>query len=49
MVRSSIDTDHASIKELVNRFGLVLDDLTAAQPPDSEDTFYFNGRYYPRV
>ena len=29
MRRSLIDTDHAFIKELVNRFGLVLDALTA--------------------
>lgn len=43
-----IDSDHVSIKGLVHRFGLALDDLTAAQPPGTEDTFYFSGRYYPR-
>ena len=44
-----IDSNHTTLKKLVDRFGLALDDLTASQPPGAEDTYYFNGHYYPRA
>ena len=44
-----VDSNHATIRQLVNRFGLTLEDLTASQPPGAEETFFFNGKYYPRV
>ena len=44
-----IDSNHATIKKLVDHFGLTLDDLIGAQPPGAEETFYFNGQYYPRA
>lgn len=42
-----IDTDHTVIQDLAHRFGLALDDLRAAEPTGSTDTYYFDGRYYP--
>lgn len=44
-----IDTGHRTVRALARRFGLPLDHLLAAQPPGSEDTFYFDGRYYPKA
>ncbi|HEY3751328.1 MAG TPA: NAD(P)/FAD-dependent oxidoreductase [Pseudonocardiaceae bacterium] len=42
-----IDTDHVVIQDLAQRFGLALDDLRAAEPTGSTDTYYFDGHYYP--
>lgn len=41
-----IDTGHDLIQHLANRFSLPLDDLHAAEPAGSEDTLYFDGKYY---
>ena len=41
-----IDSGHQTIQDLAARFGLALDDLLAAEPDQSEDTYYFNGHYY---
>jgi monoamine oxidase len=43
-----IDTNHETIQGLASRFGLALDDLTAAEDPRSEDTYFFDGNYYRR-
>ena len=44
-----IDSGHTTIQRLAHRFDLVLDNLLDAQPADSEDTYYFFGRYYPKA
>jgi monoamine oxidase len=44
-----IDTGHRTIKKLAQRFNLVRDDLLAAQPDGSEDTYRFFGSYYPQA
>lgn len=41
-----IDTDHVTVQALAKRFGLVLDDLLAAQPKNSQDTYFFKNSYY---
>jgi monoamine oxidase len=41
-----VDTGHVTIRALAERFGLVVDDLIAAQPEGSEDTYKFLGQYY---
>ncbi len=43
-----IDTSHTVILGLAQRFGLATVDLLAAQPQDSEDTYFFFGKYYPQ-
>jgi monoamine oxidase len=43
------DTNHATMWELVGRYDLPTVDLFAAQPEGSEDTYYFDGDYYPRA
>ena len=41
-----INSGHATILGLASRFGLAVDDLLAAQPPGSTDTYWFlNERY----
>lgn len=41
-----IDSSHLTILNLARRFGLTVDDLLAAEPPGSTDTYWFlNGRY----
>ncbi|HEY4021873.1 MAG TPA: NAD(P)/FAD-dependent oxidoreductase [Pseudonocardiaceae bacterium] len=42
-----IDSDHTAIQGLAQRFNLSLDDLKAAMPADSTDTYHFDGNYYP--
>jgi monoamine oxidase len=42
-----IDTDHETIQDLATRFGLPLDDLAAAPPAGSADTYFFGHKYYP--
>jgi monoamine oxidase len=44
-----IDTGHLTIRRLARRFGLALDNVRAAEPADSEDTYHFLGEYYPRA
>lgn len=44
-----IDTGHWTMRSLAKRFGLLVDDLLAAQPSDSEDTYYLGGRYYAKT
>ncbi len=44
-----IDSGHATIIRLAQRFGLVLDDLHAAEPRGSEETYRFFGQYYPKA
>jgi monoamine oxidase len=41
-----IDTDHATIRHLAQRFNLKTTDLIAAQPNGSTDTNWFLGGYY---
>jgi monoamine oxidase len=42
-----IDTGHTVIQDLAARFGLPLDNLHAAEPTGSTETYYFGGEYYP--
>jgi monoamine oxidase len=42
-----IDSGHTAIQGLAQRFGLPLDDLHAAEPTGSTETYYFDGEYYP--
>lgn len=44
-----IDTGHTTIRRLARRFGLALDNVRAAEPASSEDTYHFLGEYYPRA
>ncbi len=44
-----IDSGHTNIQKLANRFDLQLDDLIAAQPPGTEDTFFFEGQFYSQA
>ena len=41
-----IDSGHTTILGLASRFGLAVDDLLAAQPPGSTDTYWFLNRRY---
>ena len=43
-----IDTSHITVRKLAKRFDLPLDNLLGAQPPRSDDIYYFSGRYYPK-
>jgi monoamine oxidase len=42
-----IDSGHKTILMLAKRFRLATVDLLGAQPNSSEDTYYFDGTYYP--
>lgn len=44
-----IDTGHKTIRHLAKRFGLKLDDVLAAQPANSTDTYYLFGHYYGKA
>lgn len=44
-----IDTGHTTVRKLAKRYGLKLDNLLAAQPEGSNDTFKFGGQYYPKA
>jgi len=44
-----IDTGHQTIRALARRFKLPLDDLHAAEQPGSEETYLFDGQYYPKA
>ena len=41
-----IDTGHATVRALAKRFGLPLDNLLAASPSGSQDTYRFGNAYY---
>ena len=43
-----IDTNHKTILQLAQRFGLATVDLLGAQPNGSEDTYYVLGSLYPK-
>jgi monoamine oxidase len=42
-----IDSGHKTILMLAHRFRLATVDLLGAQPNSSEDTYFFDGQYYP--
>ncbi|MEU6998834.1 NAD(P)/FAD-dependent oxidoreductase [Nonomuraea sp. NPDC046570] len=42
-----IDTGHEIIRGLAARFGLPLDDLRAAEPAGTTETYWIDGGYYP--
>ncbi len=44
-----IDSGHETMLALAARFALPVDDLLAAQPAGSADTFRFEGTYYPKA
>jgi monoamine oxidase len=44
-----IDTGHRTIRRLAKRFDLKLDDVLAAQPDGSTDTYYLAGHYYSKA
>src|SRR5262249_8921335 len=44
-----IDTGHHTIRNLAARFSLPLDDLHAAEPNGSDETYLFDGQYYPKT
>ena len=44
-----IDTNHTTIQSLAKRFGLALVDLHKAEPPDSQTTYFFFGKYYTQA
>jgi monoamine oxidase len=43
-----IDSGHKTILKLAKRFKLPVDDLAAAEPPHSTETYFFFGQYYSR-
>ena len=43
-----VDSDHKLIQKLASRFGIPLTDLLAAEPIQSDETYYFFGKYYTR-
>ncbi len=42
-----IDSGHNAILGLASRFNLATVDLHAAEPPNSTETYFFGGQYYP--
>ncbi|HEX2689049.1 MAG TPA: FAD-dependent oxidoreductase, partial [Kofleriaceae bacterium] len=44
-----IDTGHHTVRNLAARFSLPLDDLHAAEPSGSTETYLFGGHYYPKT
>lgn len=43
-----IDTGHRTLRRLARRFDIPLDDIIAAEPAGSTETYYFFGQYYPK-
>ena len=43
-----VDSDHKLIQKLASRFGIPLTDLLAAEPIQSDETYYFFSKYYTR-
>jgi monoamine oxidase len=44
-----IDTGHHTVRNLAARFSLPVDDLHAAEPNGSDETYLFDGKYYPKA
>jgi len=44
-----IDSGHTTVQRLAQRFGLTLDNLLAAEPAGSTETYYFFGQYYSKA
>ena len=44
-----IDTGHKTVRDLAARYNLTVDDLLAAQPTGSTETYRFNGSYYSKA
>lgn len=44
-----IDTGHKTVRNLATRYNLVLDDLHAAEPDNSKETYKFSGQYYSKA
>jgi monoamine oxidase len=44
-----IDSGHKTVRHLAARYQLTLDDLLAAQPNGSDETYRFGGSYYPKA
>jgi monoamine oxidase len=44
-----IDSGHKTILKLANRFNIPVDDLSAAEPRHSTETYWFFGQYYTRT
>lgn len=44
-----IDSGHTRLQRLARRFGLLQQDLLAAEPTNSTETFYFFGQYYAKA
>lgn len=42
-----IDSGHETILALASRFAIPLIDVQAAQPPNADETYFFDGQYYP--
>jgi monoamine oxidase len=42
-----IDQGHTELRQLVQELGLNLDNLLSAEPNGTEDTYYFDGQFYP--
>jgi monoamine oxidase len=42
-----IDQGHTAMRQLTQELGFTLDNLLAAQPNGTEDTYYFDGQFYP--
>jgi monoamine oxidase len=43
-----VDSDHKTIQKLASRFNIPLTDLLSAEPIQSDETYYFFGKYYTR-
>ncbi len=41
-----IDTNHVTVRGLAKRYGLILDDLLAAEASRAQDTYFFLGKHY---
>jgi monoamine oxidase len=44
-----IDTGHTTVRRLARRYGLPLEDLLAAEPAGSTETYFFEGNYYSKA
>jgi monoamine oxidase len=44
-----IDSNHKTILQLAQRYKLATTDLLGAEPNSSEDTYYFDGAFYPKA
>jgi len=44
-----IDSAHKTVRNLASRFHLTVDDLLAAQPNGSDETYRFGGQYYSKA